>query len=312
LGGGLALAAPTPTPTPAPLTFVQGTYATPQSPLTSVTLPFGAAQKAGDLNAVIVGWNDATTHLSSLTDSKGNLYQLAVGPTVLKGSVPLTQAIYYAKNIAAAVAGANTVTLKFNAAAVYVDVRILEYSGVDPLSPLDVSATATGNSATSSSGAVLTKNAKDLLVGANLVWTGTTTPRAGWTRRMITNPDSDIAEDQVVSSVGSYSASASLASAGPWIMQMVAFRAVGSAPKKSVSLAWNADSATNNPNTNAVGYRLHTGFSSGNYTQSTDLGKTTAVTLPLQQSGATYFMITAYNSAGIESPASNQISATAP
>ena len=42
LGGGLALAAPTPTPTPAPLTFVQGTYATPQSPLTSVTLPFGA------------------------------------------------------------------------------------------------------------------------------------------------------------------------------------------------------------------------------------------------------------------------------
>jgi hypothetical protein len=58
---------------------------------------------------------------------------------------------------------------------------------------------------------------------------------------------------------------------------------------------------------------LHTGFSSGNYTQSTDLGNTTTVTLPLQQSGATYyFIVTAYNSAGIESPASNQVSAIAP
>jgi hypothetical protein len=82
---------------------------------------------------------------------------------------------------------------------------------------------------------------------------------------------------------------------------------------KSVSLAWNANAGTNNSNTNAVGYRLHTGFSSGHYTLSADLGKTTAVTVPLQQSGATYyFMITAYNTAGVESPASNQVSAIAP
>ena len=40
---------------------------------------------AGDLNVVIVGWNDATTQVSSLTDSNGNVYHLAVGPTVLTG-----------------------------------------------------------------------------------------------------------------------------------------------------------------------------------------------------------------------------------
>ena len=192
-----------------------------------MTARYKAAQKAGNLNVIIVGWNDATALVSSLTDSKGNLYQLAVGPTVLTGSVPFSQAIYYAKNISAATAGANTVTVKFNAAAIAVDIRILEYSGIDPLNPVDVSAAATGNSALSSSGAVITKNAKDLLVGANIAWTGTTGPGSGLTQRLITNVG-DIAEDQVVTALGSYSASAPLSSAGPWIMHMVAFRSAGS------------------------------------------------------------------------------------
>ena len=124
-----------------------------------------------------MGWNDSKALVNSLTDSKGNVYQLAVGPTVLTGSIPLSQAIYYAKNILAATAGANTVTVKFSAAAVAVDIRVLEYSGIDPVSPVDVSAAATGNSATSSSGTVITKNANDLLVGANIVWTATSGPR---------------------------------------------------------------------------------------------------------------------------------------
>src|SRR6202035_3552182 len=299
---------------------------------------FSSAQKAADLNVVIVGWNDASTQLDSLTDSKGNLYQLAVGPTVLTGSVPISQAIYYARNIAAASAGANVVTAKFNAAASFVDLRALEYSGVDPLNALDVSAAATGNSASTNSGAVITKNAKDLLVGANMVWTGTSGPGPGSTKRLITSPDGDIAQDQIVSVVGSYSAAAPLNSAGPWVMQMVAFRAAGSpattptptptptpkptptptpvpspTPASSASLAWNANTATTNVNTNAVGYKLHTGFSSGNYTLTSDLGKTTAATVQLTKSGSTYFSIgTAYNAAGTESPVSNQISVLAP
>ena len=73
---------------PAALTYVQGNYATPQSSQTSVPVTYTAAQNAGDLNVVIVGWNDATTQVKSLTDSKGNVYQLAVGPTVLTGSNP--------------------------------------------------------------------------------------------------------------------------------------------------------------------------------------------------------------------------------
>ena len=72
--------------------YAQGNYATPQTPQANVTVPYKAAQTAGDLNVVIVGWNDATAQVSSLTDSKGNIYQLAVGPTVLTGSDALSQA----------------------------------------------------------------------------------------------------------------------------------------------------------------------------------------------------------------------------
>jgi hypothetical protein len=62
-----------------------------------------------------------------------------------------------------------------------------------------------------------------------------------------------------------------------------------------------------------VGYRVHTGFSSGNYSLTTDVGNTIATQISLTQGGATYFfVVTAYNAAGIESALSNQISVNAP
>ncbi|PYO53717.1 MAG: hypothetical protein DMD83_23760 [Candidatus Rokuibacteriota bacterium] len=160
----------------------------------------------------------------------GNAYTLAVGPTVQPGAAGgggLTQAIYYAKNILGAAANANTVTVRFSVAATYPDVRILEYSGLDRTNPLDVTAAAAGNSSTSDSGAVTTTNGNDLLVGGNMVWTITAGPGVGFTSRMITSPDGDIAEDQVVTSTGSYRATAPLSGAGPWVMQLVTFRAAG-------------------------------------------------------------------------------------
>jgi hypothetical protein len=208
-------------------TFVQSAFLAPSTPQSKVTVPFTKAQTAGDCNVVVVGWNDATAQVSSITDSKGNVYQLAVGPTVLTGATALSQSIYYAKNIATAAVGASSVTLNFTVAAAYPHVRILEYRGLDPLNPLDVVVGATGNSATSTSGAVITKKVIDLLVGANVVWTTTSAHGGAFVDRMITSTG-DIVEDEVVTAAGSYSASASLTSAGSWITQMVAFRSTGS------------------------------------------------------------------------------------
>ena len=123
---------------------------TPQTPSGSVILSYPLAQTAGNLNIVAVGWNDTTSTVSAVSDSRGNTYTQAGTTTTGTG---LRQAIYYAKNIAA---GSNTVTVTFNQAAAYVDVRILEYSGLDTTSPLDVTAGAAGSSASANSGAATT------------------------------------------------------------------------------------------------------------------------------------------------------------
>ena len=204
------------------INYVQGNYATPQTPQTAASVTYATVQAAGDLNVVVVGWSDGTATVNSVTDAAGNTYTLAVGPTVLSGVE--SQSIYYARNIAAAAAGANTVTVTFSAAAVYPDIRILEYSGADPINPVDVTAAGSGNSASSSSGSVTTTNATDLLFAANLVQTGTTGPGSGFTSRLLTVPDGDIAEDEMVTAVGSYNATAPVSPANSWIMQMIAIR----------------------------------------------------------------------------------------
>ncbi|MGH9356953.1 MAG: choice-of-anchor D domain-containing protein, partial [Terriglobia bacterium] len=206
------------------IAYIQSNYATPQTAQTAVNVAYRAAQAAGDLNVVIVGWNDSTATVSSVSDSSGNTYARAAGPTTLSGS--LSQSIYYAKNIASAAAGANAVTVRFSTAATNPDIRILEYSGADPNNPVDVTAASSGNSSTSNSGAATTTSPADLIVGANMVFTSTAGPGSGFTQRLLTSPDGDIAEDQMAASPGSYSATAQLNSAGPWIMQMVAFRTV--------------------------------------------------------------------------------------
>ena len=68
------------------ISYVQGNYAVPQA-AASVPVKFNAAQFAGDLNVVAVGWNDSTARVSTVTDTSGNVYTLAVGPTSISGVI---------------------------------------------------------------------------------------------------------------------------------------------------------------------------------------------------------------------------------
>ena len=174
----------------------------------------------GDLNVVVIGWNNTTSNISSVTDSRGNIYQVAAAIT---RSGAVSQAIYYAKNIAA---GANTVTVTASGSTPYLDIRIAEYSGLDLASPFDVTASASGSSASPSSGAATTRSATELLVGAGTTTGAFTGPGSGYTTRIITTPDADILEDRVVTTSGSYTATAAMTNSS-WVMQLVAFRAAG-------------------------------------------------------------------------------------
>lgn len=76
---------------------------------------------------------------------------------------------------------------------------------------------------------------------------------------------------------------------------------------QTVTLAWNPGSASG-----IAGYRVHYGTSSGNYTQTSDVGNTTTATVASLTGGTTYFFaVTDYNSAGTESSPSNEVTFTA-
>jgi hypothetical protein len=200
---------------------VQASVATPGGQHQTPTVTYPSAQNAGDLNVIAVGWNDATATVNGVTDSAGNTYLLAVATT--RFSPDCSQTIYYAPGIHAAAAGANTVTVSFDIAANVVDLRALEYSGLDPTSPFDVGATAQGMSATpASSGPASTRYARELLVGAGMSTFSFSGAGPSFTSRVVSSLG-DIAEDSIVSAPGSYSAVATLTQSCGWVMQLAAF-----------------------------------------------------------------------------------------
>ena len=212
------------------ISFVQVSSAVPSSAQLSVSATYVGAQTAGDTNVVAIGWNDSSSSVTSVTDTNGNTYTAAVGPTVQAGFA--TQIVYVGRNIVAAAAGANTVTVTFNTAVPFADLRILEYRGLDPASPVDATAAAIGTGATGNSGPVTNSHAYDLIFGADYVSTTTTNSGNGFLSRVITNPDGDIAEDQIVTATGAYTATAPVNN-GIWIMQSVALRGAAAAPPAS-------------------------------------------------------------------------------
>jgi Protein of unknown function (DUF4038)/IPT/TIG domain/Putative collagen-binding domain of a collagenase len=221
--------------TPAAIAFIQSNYAVPQTPQSAVTVAYTSVQTAGNLNVVIVGWNDAVSRVVSVTDSRTNVYTSAVGPTVQAGIQ--SQVIYFAANIAPSAGSTNTVTVTFDRAVAYPDVRIAEYSGIATVNPVDAAAGASGTGGASNSGTIVTTNVNDLLIGANYVQATTAQGGAGFTQRLITSPDGNILEDRIVTTTGSYSATASLNGTMGWVMQIVAFRAAanGGAPSPTIT-----------------------------------------------------------------------------
>ena len=167
---------------------------------------------------MVVGWHDIISTIASVHDSAGNSYQLGA-PLIRSGSgaTALSQAIYYASDIAA---GSNTVTVKFNQAASSADIRILEYRGI---STVDAHVGAAGTSTLANSGSATTNAKDELIFGANTITSVTTGPGPGFVSRIITSSDGEIAEDETVSLAGTYSAAAPLTSSGGWIMQMLTF-----------------------------------------------------------------------------------------
>jgi hypothetical protein len=199
-----------------PITFVQAASGPPavQASNASVSVAFAAAQKAGNLNVVAIGLQDAPASVITVSDSQLNTYTLAATLTPGNG---LRQEIFFAPGIKA---GINTVQVNFAPAAAFPDVRILEYGGVDTLDA-PATASASGTGAAANSGAKTTAKPNELIFGAGTCSNVFSGPGAGFTQRIL-NPFGNLAEDRTVTAVGSFSATATNTT-GAWIMQMVCF-----------------------------------------------------------------------------------------
>src|SRR6185369_16918313 len=78
--------ATTPSGTPVPIVYVQSNFAVPQTPQSMVPVSFTAAQTAGSLNVVAIGWSSTTAQVTSVVDSRGNVYAPALAPTTQTGA----------------------------------------------------------------------------------------------------------------------------------------------------------------------------------------------------------------------------------
>ena len=205
-----------------PINYIQGAATATGGALTTVPVTMPNVQTAGNLNVVIIGWNDTTTTVSSVTDTENNTYTIAAPLVTGTG---LRQIIYYAKNIAGEASNPNEVTVTFNQAAPAPDVRVLEYKGLDITNPLDTTATAGnfGASSPADSGACTTTTPTELVVAGATVASSVTGPGTGFTTVALTHPNGDNAEHQITSTVGSCEATAVVAG-GNWVMQTVAFK----------------------------------------------------------------------------------------
>ena len=247
---------------------------------------------------------------------------MAIGPSPDGGSG--AQYIYYASNIAAAVAGANTVTVTFSGSSASGEaLRAVEYSGISATNPLDGAATAicSGTNNQCSSGSITTTNATDLLVGVNEFYA--TGPGPGYTERLNSASFGLIVEDTIVSQAGSYSASVYVSPDAQYVTQIVAFKvATGDTtpPTAPASLAATASSGTeidlswaaSTDNIGVTGYRIQRcqGASCTTFAQISTSTSTTYTDTSVAVSTSYTYRVLATDAAGNLSGFSNTASAT--
>ena len=206
-----------------PINYIQHGGTVTTVPSTTITATMPGLQTAGNLNVVIIGWADATATVSSVTDSESNTYAAALPPTVGTG---LSQVIYYAKNIVGDSTTPNQITVTFSQAPQAPDIRILEYSGLDVIAPLDVPAVAgaPGFGSLADTGGCTTTTPVELIVAGFTVGTHITDPGTGFNILDLTQPNGDSAQHQITAAAGSCGSTAPLSSDGDWVAQSVAFK----------------------------------------------------------------------------------------
>lgn len=182
----------------------------------SASLSFAANTQAGDV--ILLGFDFDHTLSATVADSQGNVYAEAGSQLTTPGGA--NGRVYYAKNIKG---GTDTVTVNLSGTTDYLELYLAEYSGLDPNTPIDAQAAATGQGGSVSSGNATTTGSSDIVYGY-CVGDSQCTSGSGFAAR--STLVGNLTEDKVANAAGSYAATAT-ANSG-WLMQMVALRPAAS------------------------------------------------------------------------------------
>jgi hypothetical protein len=194
----------------------------------NITGNWAQAQTAGDTLIVYALIPDATTTVSSVSDTKGNTYsQSSCSPKV---GASWTIALYYAANIAASAAGANTTTVALSASPGGRQLFGLHYAGLTT-TPVDVCAAGSGLSTTPSSGNFTTNFANDLLTSATLVSGSINAVSSGWTSQIASTGND--AEDRQGVAIGTYANAPTQTNNGAWTDLAAAWKTTGTSSNSS-------------------------------------------------------------------------------
>ncbi len=197
------------------LSVVQSAQQHDQVSGTTTSKAFASNVAAGNLIVAVCGWIDITT-TCSVSDSLGNSYVSAVGPTNMPSSGYRAQ-IFFAKNI---VGGACTVTMTISATNINRRLGIAEVAGADAAAPLDVVSANTGTLSVPDSGSATTTVADEIIFG----WCmsdGGNTAGTGFTE--VQRIGLEEFEEKIVAVTGTYSATFT-GSSGDWAAQMATFK----------------------------------------------------------------------------------------
>ncbi len=197
-----------------PAAFVQATAATTPGTAKTVSLSFPANTTAGNLIVVAFDYTSGAAP-SSVNDTQGNVFA-PVGNQLSSPGGALSR-VYYANTIKG---GADTVTVTLTANSSWIELYLAEYTGIDPVNPIDAQAGASGKGGAVSSGTATTSVSGDVIFGY-CVGDWNCTVGSGFSAR--STFDGNLIEDKVAGAAGSYAATGT-ANNG-WAMQMVALKA---------------------------------------------------------------------------------------
>lgn len=244
---------------------------------TSVSATLAGAVASGDALLVLVGLKSGGSltgaEWTGVTDSSGNTYTPLSqynGSAALNGSFGMKA--YLALNVAAAGAGANTITATCSPSQ-SMTIQAVELAGVAAAKAFDGLAVATGAATTMTSGSLATTCPNDIIIGAFASGSVSTAVGSGYTQISIAPTSGNLLEYKLVSATGSNAPTGTQTSAAAYAGLTVALRAA-TEPVPIVCLQMNA----------------HT-FGSGNQTSVT-------VTLPNTQAGNMVAVVVTGNTSG--------------